>query len=125
MSRKQQRYYFNVKLKIARALFFVNALTWLGFAVYLYLDMVRSGNDLSAVIIALFMVGNAAAMFIGGLLIYKRIKWGYIFAIAVLALNIFLTFTDQFGIADFLTLLVDIVLLMILISVSNLYFAKS
>ena len=82
-------------------------------------------NRLSAVIVAIFMLGNAVAMFISGLLIYRRIKWGYYFSVAVVALNIILTFTDQFGIADFLTLLVDIVLLMILISLSNLYFSKS
>jgi hypothetical protein len=71
------------------------------------------------------MLGNAAAMVFSGVLIHRRIRWGYYFSLAVLALNILLTFTDQFGIADFLTLLVDIVLLMILFSFQRLYFSKA
>ena len=122
---KRHKYYFDIKLKIARALFFLNALTWVGFGIYLFLEMTGFNNRLSAVIVAIFMLGNAAAMFISGLLIYRRIKWGYYFSVAVVALNIILTFTDQFGIADFLTLLVDIVLFMILLSLSNLYFSKT
>jgi hypothetical protein len=122
---KRQKYYFDLKLKIARVLFFLNTLTWLGFGVYLYRQMTGFDNRLSAVMVAIFMLGNAIAMFISGLLIYKQSKWGYFFAVAVVAINIILTFTDQFGLADFLTLLVDIVLLMILISLSNLYFSKS
>jgi hypothetical protein len=125
MTKKRQRYYFDVKIKIARALFFLNAVTWLGFAIYLYREMTGLDNRLSAVIIAIFMLGNAVALFISGLLIHRRVKWGYYFSIAVVALNIILTFTDQFGVADFLVLLLDTVLFMILISLSNLYFSKS
>ena len=123
--KRKEKYYFDVKLKIARAMFFLNALIWLGFSIYLFREMTRNDNGLSATLIAVFMLGNAVAMFASGLLIYKRIKWGYYFSVAVLALNILLTFTDQFGIADFLTLLVDIVLLMILVSFTRLYFSKS
>ena len=38
--KQRQKYYFDIKLKIARALFFLNAVTWLGFGIYLF-----TGND--------------------------------------------------------------------------------
>ena len=37
------------------------------------------------------------------------------FALAVLLVNIILTFTDQFGLFDFLTLVIDVVLLELVI----------
>jgi uncharacterized membrane protein YhaH (DUF805 family) len=40
----------------------------------------------------------------------------YYLALAVMAINIILTFTDQFGLLDFLTLVIDLAIVAILIA---------
>jgi len=67
-------------------------------------------------------------MFVNALLLIW-IAWGigtgnklyYFFGILVLAGNIFLTFTDEFGLFDLLTLIVNIILLVLLIVTRSKY----
>ena len=67
------------------------------------------------------MLGNIGAMPISGFLIGKYNKWFFNFTVLVLVGNIVLTFTDQFGFFDFATLIIDLVLLGILISIRKRY----
>jgi len=101
---------------VIRALFYLNALIWLGLAAYTFFGMVYVNNGLSAVMVAIFMVGNAFAMFLSGNMIGRGKKWAYYFGVFVLGINILLTFTDQFGLLDLLTFILDVVILGFLIS---------
>lgn len=49
----------------------------------------------------------------------------YFLAIAVLIVNIILTITDEFGILDLVTLIIDLVLLGILLAIRNQYTGDS
>lgn len=96
-------------VRLARSLFYVNAATWLGLAVVSLLRLSgRSGPALTPLIVATLMAGNAAAMALAGILLGRPRKHWYLAALALLAVNILLTFTDQFGLLDFLTLIVDL-----------------
>ncbi len=105
-------------MRLAQALFFLNAAIWLLFGVWsvLRLSAATSGHALTAVVVAILMFGNAAAMLWSGVTIAKRQKRFYALALAVLLVNIVLTFTDQFGLLDLLTLLLDLVLLGVLLA---------
>lgn len=117
---------FNTRLIIAQALFFLNTFIWLGLAAYVLYDMtVINNNRLSAVLVGIFMLGNAAMMLVNGILLGKRQTWAYYFAVFVLTVNIILTFTDQFGFWDLLTLIVDLILFVILLSIRKPYLSKS
>jgi hypothetical protein len=61
-------------------------------------------------VVGILMFGNAGAMLLAGIGIGKPRRLFYLFAMAVLAVNIILTFTDQFGIFDLLTLLAFLIL---------------
>ena len=79
------------------------------------------GNDtapmIPRLIVAILMFGNASAMLVAGITIGKGNRWCYYFATTWLVVNIILTFTDQFGISDLFTLIIDSILLgLILIS---------
>jgi len=87
--------------------------------------MVSFNNGFSAVLVGLFMYMNAAAMWIGGVMLKKRKSWVYFFALALLLVNILLTFTDQFGIVDLLTFLFDLVMVIFLASFGGAYLKKS
>ena len=100
----------------ARGLFFLNAAIWLVFGV---LSLVRLvGNGGGAVVgwvVAILMFGNAGAMALSGALLGKRKRLFYLFALAVLAVNIVLTFADQVGALDWITFAIDLVLVGILV----------
>ena len=77
MRKKQQKYYFDIKIKIARVLFFVNALIWLGFSIFLFRDMSRLNSGTSAFVTAFFVLTIAGTMLASGIMIAKRIGWAY------------------------------------------------
>ncbi len=113
------------RIMAAQALFFINTLIWLGLAAYVLYDMaVINANRLSAVLVGVFMLGNAVMMLVSGIMLGKRQTWAYYFAVFVLVVNILLTFTDQFGTFDLLTLIVDLVLLVILLSIRKPYLSN-
>ena len=111
-------------MRWAQGLFFLNAAIWLVFGIVTlipFADAMRIGGDeelaLTAMMIAIaiLMFGNAGAMALSGALLGKRRLLFYLFALAVLAVNIVLTFTDQVGALDWITFGIDLVLLGILI----------
>jgi hypothetical protein len=99
-------------LRAAQTLFAVNAIIWIALGV---LSMARAyernpAQSLTIWIIAVLMFGNAAAMGVAGWTLPRRGIWT-IFALAVLVINIVLTFTDQVGFLDIATLFVDLAIL--------------
>ena len=91
-----------------RILFYINALIWTVFGVYTLIRM--SGSAVPMIVIGILMFGNAFALFLSGLLLGNPRKIFIFFGTAVLAVNILLTFTDQFGLIDMLTLIFDLII---------------
>jgi len=105
-------------VRSAQALFLLNTLIWLILGV---VSLVRATNGypgkvVMAAVIGVMMFGNALLMLISGLWIGKSRKLSFFFALAVLAINIILTFTDQFGLTDFGTLVIDLTILGLLLA---------
>jgi len=82
------------------------------------------GSAVSGWIVPILMFGNAATMGLSGLAIGKPQKRFYYLAAAVLAVNVVLTVTDEFGIFDLVTLVIDLVLLGILIATLRMFHAR-
>jgi len=108
---------------VAQALFFLNVAIWslLGVSTLVRMADRNTGHAITGWIIALLMFGNAGAMLWAGVGIGKRQKRFFYFAVAVLAINIILTVTDQFGLLDLITLMFDLVLLGLLIATRKRY----
>jgi len=101
---------------VARSLFLLNALVWLILGIFTF-DRLSRADDAEPVVlwvVGILMFGNTGAMLLIGLLIGRQRRLVFAFALAVLLVNILLTFTDQFGLLDFLTLLLDLFLFAIL-----------
>ena len=99
-------------IQLCKWLFWLNAAVWLTFGIW---SMVRIGNSAPESmtilwVIAILMLGNVTAFLWCGWAVQKQASWYRFTIMAVLAVNIVLTFTDQFGLFDFLTLLLDFVL---------------
>lgn len=107
----------NRSLALAPWLFFLNSAIWVVLGFFSIYSVVSRTPEqvIAAWIIAVLMFGNAGAMLLSGILVGRRSRNGYYFALAVLAVNILLTFTDEFGALDLVTLLVDLVLLALLL----------
>ncbi len=63
------------------------------------------------VLYAVLMLGDALAMLVCGLYINRKIKMIFWFAVIILGLNIILTIFDQFGLADLLFVLLNLITL--------------
>jgi hypothetical protein len=104
-------------VKIVQGLFLLNASIWAAFGAISMARMSVDGTTQSPLLgaIATMLFGNSIVMGLSAWLIGKREIWGYIFALAIVIVNIFLTFTDQVGFFDIATVVLDVVLLGILL----------
>ena len=102
---------------IAQSLFGLNAAIWLTFGILGIFRLVRGGSTptITLWVITVLMFGNVGAMLLAGLWLGKRSKWAFFFALAVLGVNLLLTFTDQVGFFDILTALINLGLLGLLL----------
>ena len=103
-------------LRIVQGLFLLNAVIWIVFSIIRLIEIASDPGPVGAFFqaVALMMFGNAVAMLLAAWLVGKRDVWGYLFAVAILVVNIFFTFTDQVGFFDWATFGVDLVILVIL-----------
>jgi len=112
-------------MRWAQGLFFLNSVIWLVLGIA---SLVRLGGSeggvVTALVVAVLMFGNAGAMALSGALLPRRRLLFYLFALAVLAVNIVLTFTDQVGALDWITFAIDLVLLGILIVARRQFYGE-
>ena len=112
------------KVLIAQSLFFINACVWLALAVNSIFRLNSISNTPMIVlwVVVILMFANAGAMFVTGFWLGRQSKWVYFLALAVLLVNILLTFTDQVGFYDIVTLLIDLFILGLLLYDRRSYF---
>ena len=102
-------------MQVTRSLFFLTAVI---LAVFSVLSFLRSfmGVDLRIYILySIFMAADAVCMFVCGLFLNRKIKLLFWFAFTLVGLNILLTIFDQFGVVDFLFVLLNMATLAALI----------
>lgn len=111
-------------IQFAQAIFLLNAIIWVVF-ILLSLGKIGSNQEIPSWlhwIILFLMLGNAGAMLVSALLLEKRRKLFFVIAVIVVTVNILLTFTDQVGVFDWITLCIDIILLILLVAARREYF---
>jgi hypothetical protein len=105
-------------MRAAQILLYINAAIWifLGIATLLRMSQTNPESLFMLWIIAILMAGNAGMMLLSGWGLGTGRRLFYYLALAVMAINIILTFTDQFGLLDLLTLGIDLAILGLLIA---------
>jgi hypothetical protein len=104
-------------IKTAQAGFFLNAAIWLALGLWSLPRLASKANQaITMLVIAIMMFGNVVAFLFCGLTIGRKSKWFALIAYFVLGVNILLTFTDQVGILDWITLIIDLAVLGLLIA---------
>lgn len=109
----------------ARLLFYANAAIWMPAAA---ITVVRAAGGTpeqraSAIALTVLMFANAVAMVLSALGLARRSRWFYLFAVAVVVVNLLLTWTDQVGWPDVVTGVLDLVLLGLLVVVRREYWS--
>ncbi|MBK8428161.1 MAG: hypothetical protein IPL27_20340 [Lewinellaceae bacterium] len=107
---------------MTRILFYLNAVFWLFLSIYTITDMIMDGNELSVFLVGFFLLVNVAALFFSGKLLDQNEKLTYIFALIVIVLNIGLAFTGVPELLYVTALVIDVLILLVLISLKNIYF---
>lgn len=108
------------KILTAQFLLFANAVIWLGFGVYLFVDMVKAHNTASVVVlISFFLLVNAGAMAFCGVTIGRRDSWAYYFSLFILVVNAIFTRLGQFEVFDLLAFIFDIAILVFLLTIGK------
>ncbi len=100
-------------------LFVVNAAIWIALGISTLVRM--EDQEAMAWVLAGLMFGNAGAMLLSGWGLGKETRGFFYLAVAVLAVNIVLSVTDEFGLFDLIVLLIDLVLLALLIATRTRY----
>ena len=113
------------KKNILRALFYLNAILWLVYTIYIYFDMaVVNHNELSADIATIYVFVNAVAMFISGLALGNQQKPAFYLALVVIILNIILTILNITDLVFLAAFILDIIMLWLLMNIRNGYLLK-
>lgn len=102
----------------AQLLCYANTIIWLFFGVT---SLANLGEGRGApvyilAIVAVLMLANAAVFGLAGYGLGRGSRLAYLLALAIVALNLPLTITDQVGLYDWITLGVDTVLLGLLLA---------
>jgi hypothetical protein len=111
-------------VRMARWLFIILGFIWLVFGSWSILRIDDSGENISSMMliaIAALMFINAGVLLWSGWGIGRGKRWYYYFGLIVLAGNIFLTMTDEFGFLDLVVLLIAIVLFVLLVVARSNY----
>jgi hypothetical protein len=112
----------DVLSRAARILFFIDAVVWVAFgiAILTRLPMWSETQSVVMVVVAGLMLGNAAALFLAGLMVGARPP-RYVRLTALLAaLNAVTSVMDQIGLLDLLSLAYSLILLAICLRLSAL-----
>ena len=104
------------QITLAQVLFFLNTLIWIFFMILFLSDQASPGDPVSSWVIPTLMAGNALAMLACGVGLRKRNRLFYYLALVVIGVNLLLTVTDQVGLFDYITLLIDLVILVLLVA---------
>jgi len=111
-------------VRTARWLFVMLGVMWLVFGTWSAFRIDNSGGNISGtilILIAVLMFLNSAVLIWISWGIGKGKRWYYYFGMIVLAVNIFLTLTDDFGVFDLIVLLIAIVLFILLVVTRSNY----
>jgi len=105
-------------MRAAQILLYINAAIWMILGIVTPLRVSQNNPESTIIlwIIAILMAGNAGMMLLCGWGLGTDHRLFYYLALIVMAVNIILTFTDQFGLLDFLTLVIDLAILALLIA---------
>lgn len=111
-------------MRTAKIVYIAQILCYLSAAIWLILGIISLGKlqqDQAVPVVVLFLMAvmmliNAAVFMVSGYGLGKRNRWLYYLGLAVVSVNLVLTVTDQVGFYDWIVLVINVVLLVLLVA---------
>ncbi|MCC6259780.1 MAG: hypothetical protein IT311_02865 [Anaerolineales bacterium] len=114
------------KIVTAQFMFYANAALWLGFGIYVFVDMLKVDNFPSTIfLITFFLLVNVSAMIFCAVALGKRNAWAYYFSIFIIILNAFFTRVGGFEVFDIIAFLADVALFIFLVMIGKAYLTQA
>ena len=110
-------------VRLSQALCFMNTAIWLALSI-LSLSHLTGSHTMPLwmkALLAVLMLGNAAAFLIVGLGLGKSSRWYYILALTLVVINVVTSLTDQMGLLDWSVLGLNMILLGLLVSIRRAF----
>jgi len=125
-ARKNSREINPLRNNVARSLFFLNAILWFIYVVYIYYDMaVVNNNKSSADIVTVFVFVNAMAMLVSGIIFGGKKKRTYYFPLAVVLLNMLLTLLNIIELFFTFIFIIDLLIFVTILPLRKDYLSNS
>jgi hypothetical protein len=125
MRRKRSKEISLTKKSIVRVLFYLNAILWVVYTIYIYFDMaVVNHNERAADIVTIYVLVNAIVMFASGLMLGKQKAISFYFALIAAILNAILTMFNLTDLVFIVAFILDIIILWLLLPLRNGYILK-
>ena len=114
------------KIATAQFMFYVNALIWFGFGIYIFVEMLKAGNFASTIFfISFFLLINVGAMVFCAITIGRRDAWAYYFSIFIIVLNGFFTGASEFEAFNIIAFVIDVIIFVFLLTIGRAYLAQA
>ena len=108
--RRRSKNLITQRKSLTRGLFFLNAILWFIYSVFIYYDMaVVNNNKFSADIATVFLFAMALLMFISGIMLGKQPALTYYPALILVALNTIFTLMNLSDLLYLFVFVIDIV----------------
>jgi len=114
-----------LKKNLTRSFFYLNAMLWFIYGIYVYYDMaVLNNNKDSADLVTIFVFVNAIAMFVCGIVFGGPKRWSYYFPLVVVILNMLLTLLNIVELFFTFVFMIDLILLVMVLPLRKNYLSK-
>jgi len=110
--RKNSKEMNPLRKNMARSFFFLNAILWFIYVIYIYYDMaIVNNNKGSADIVTIFVFVNTIAMLVSGIIFGGQKKRTYYFPLVVVILNTLLTLLNIVELFFAFVFIIDLLIL--------------
>ena len=116
MNTKKSLQKFDI-LQFTQSLLYLKAATWFTLSAIYFITLYHKlkGQIILIIVISILMFGNGIVLLALAYFTKKKIRFIYYGTIAYMLVNIILSFADQFGLADMISLLIDVAIVVLLI----------
>ncbi|MBU2235841.1 hypothetical protein KKA01_02140 [Patescibacteria group bacterium] len=111
-----------ITMRVFQVLIIINAAIWFVFGILALLGGTTNPDQVSIMRrLSLLMFGDAAILIFIFRGTVKKQNWTYTGALIVLIINIFLSVTDEFGVADFIAIFASLAALIMLMTNKSIF----
>lgn len=124
-SKKRSQEFVAGRKRLARFLFYTNAVVWVAIGVLMIIEMLIAKNTISTALVAFFFLINIFALFACAKLLEQREKWVFITLLVIPILNIALSFTGYPKFLYILAFIIDGLIIITIFPLKKYYFKES